>query len=161
MSTITYDPNKLQITHEAVWRRMHHLPPMGYISDFKNYNMIPDPELFPKLRRVWELVLEGIPIDRVRVIADEELGVRTPVRGRLDGKPIARGALYRMLSNPFYVGAVRVQGQLFPGLHEPMVTVEKFMRIQELLRKRRRNRGMFKQLGRSLDTGYEFNHLPK
>lgn len=140
MSTDTYDPNKLQITHEAVWRRMHHLPPMGYVSDFQNYKMIPDPELFPKLRRVWELVLEGIPIDQVRVIANEEFGIRTPKHGTLGGKPLARCALYRMLAAPFYSGVVQLGNEFFSGLHEPMVTKEEFVRVQEVLQKRRRNR---------------------
>lgn len=142
MSSITYDPNKLQITHEAVWRRMHHLPPMGYMSDFKNYKMVPDPELFPRLRRVWELVLEGVPIDRVRIIANDELGIRTPRHGTLGGKPLARCALYRMLVAPFYAGVVQLGDTFFPGFHEPMVTKEEFVRVQELLRKRRRNRGV-------------------
>ncbi len=141
ISNITYDPNKLRITEPAVWLRMHHLPPMGWVSDFKAYKMISDPILFPQLRKVWELVLDGVPIDRVRVIANEEMGVRTPVRGRLGGKPIQRCAFYKMLRDPFYAGAVQVQGELSRGLHEPMVTVEEFMRVQELLQARRRNRG--------------------
>jgi|GEM_PF-2416185 len=138
---ITYDPNKLRITAPIVWLRMHHLPPMGWVSDFKAYKMIPDPVLFPQLRRVWELVLEGIPIDRVRVIANGEIGVRTPVRGRLGGKPIQRCAFYKMLANPFYAGTVRFRDEFVRGLHEPMVSIEEFAKVQDLLQTRRRNRG--------------------
>jgi len=140
MTTTTYDPNKLQITHEAVWRRMHSLPPMGYLTDFKSYKMIPDSVLFPKLRKVWELVLEGQPIQRVLKIANDELGIRTPKHGTLGGKPLLRCAIYKMLSDPFYAGIVRSRSRAVRGLHEPMVTDEEFLRVQALLQKRRRNR---------------------
>jgi len=84
--------------------------------------------------------MDGIPIDQVRVIANEEMGVRTPIRGKLGGKPLARGAFYKMLRDLFYAGAVRIGGELSRGFHEPMVSIEEFMKVQELMQKRRRNR---------------------
>lgn len=140
-SELSYDPNKLRILAPAIWLRMHHLPPMGWMSDFKAYKMVPDPILFPQLRKIWELVLQGIPIDRVRVIANEEMKIRTPIRGRLGGKPIQRCAFYKMLADPFYAGTVRFRDEFVRGLHEPMVSIEEFMKVQGLLQNRRRNRG--------------------
>jgi len=140
MTPTTYDPNKLQITHEAVWRRMHSLPPMGYLTDFKAYKIVPDPVLFPKLRKVWELVLEGQPILQVLKIANDDLDIRTPRHGTLGGRPLLRCAIYKMLSDPFYAGFVRFHRKLIPGLHERMVSDKEYVRVQTLIQGRRRNR---------------------
>lgn len=157
MNQSTYEANRLQITHEAVWRRMHSILPMGWKNDFESYRMIRDPELFPKLRKVWDLVLAGQPIQKVLVIANDELGIRTPRHGMLGGKPLHRTAVYKMLTDPFYAGFVRFKGKLVRGLHEPMVTEEEYLRVQRLLQKRRRNRGTE---GQKIPTSYG-EHLPQ
>lgn len=156
-SDTVYDPNKLQITHEAAWRRMHCLPPMGWLCDYRAYKMVPDPELFPKLRKVWELILSGVSIEHARKIANDELGVRTPRHGTLGGKPLVRCAMYKMLSDPFYAGYVRLHGKLVPGLHEPMVTKEEFRKVRELLTKRRRSWQGYLNGGSLPDRGTEAN----
>ena len=42
-----------------------------------------------------------------------------------------------MLSNPYYMGMVRHRGVLYEGQHEPLVTAEVFMRVQDVLTGRR------------------------
>jgi hypothetical protein len=45
------------------------------------------------------------------------------------GKPIGPSALRYMLTNPFYIGLVKVDGRYVKGTHEPLVSVELFKRV--------------------------------
>jgi hypothetical protein len=49
-------------------------------------------------------------------------------------EPFFRGALYELLSNPIYIGAIRHRGIRHPGLHEPIVNRELWDKTQLLLR---------------------------
>src|ERR1700732_3778451 len=37
------------------------------------------------------------------------------------GRPISRGHLYRILSNPLYIGQIAHKGELHPGQHEALI----------------------------------------
>src|SRR5438132_6259853 len=39
----------------------------------------------------------------------------------MGGRPISRGHLYRILSNPLYIGHIAHKGQLHPGQHEALI----------------------------------------
>ena len=41
--------------------------------------------------------------------------------------------LHTLLRHPYYVGAVRYRGVIYPGKHEPLVTPETWKRVQELM----------------------------
>ena len=52
-----------------------------------------------------------------------------------------RGGLFRknslpaQLSNPVYIGKIKFNDELFDGLHEPIVDIEKFNKVRELFKK--------------------------
>lgn len=54
------------------------------------------------------------------------------------GKSMHASALRGILTNPFYIGFIRYQGQLHRGNHQPLVSPALFERVQHNLRKRRR-----------------------
>jgi hypothetical protein len=51
----------------------------------------------------------------------------------MGGKPICLSAVYKLLTNSFYAGVLAGEGKTFPGKHPPMVTIDDFDRVQQLL----------------------------
>jgi hypothetical protein len=49
------------------------------------------------------------------------------------GKPIDKGALYKILNNPMYLGQIRHKGVAHPGEHEPIVTLAQWETVQAAL----------------------------
>ena len=108
--------------------------PLGYRNDKETKTILPDPEHFPIIRRIFELMITGAYPPRVIARkARDEWGFRTPVRKRMGGKPIAINTIYKILANPFYAGLILWQGQIYPGKHTPVVSVSEFECVQELL----------------------------
>jgi site-specific DNA recombinase len=107
---------------------------IGYIRCALTNTTIPDPTLFPLVRRMFDLFLSGAhrPAEIVR-IAGEDWGMRTPQRKRIGGKPIALSSFYKMLCNPFYAGVILWNGTVYQGLHQPLVSLAEFDQIQRLL----------------------------
>tara|TARA_R110002049_G_scaffold2743_3_gene20968 strand:+ start:15614 stop:17275 length:1662 start_codon:yes stop_codon:yes gene_type:complete len=48
-------------------------------------------------------------------------------------KPFSRGALYTILKNPLYVGKVQHRGNVFDGLHQPLLDEETWKQVQTIL----------------------------
>lgn len=117
----------------ANWLRRKHLPPLGYTFDRTRTYFVLDPEVAPLIRQAFERVLEGImPVEVLRRL-NEELGFRTPLRGVTGGKPLARGAFYRILHDPFYTGRIRSRFGIVAGEHEAIVCEGEYSQVQELL----------------------------
>ena len=54
-------------------------------------------------------------------------------RKRIGGVPLAMSSVYKILSNPFYAGIIEWGGQTYPGKHEPVVSIDEFQRVRQLL----------------------------
>jgi DNA invertase Pin-like site-specific DNA recombinase len=111
--------------------------PIGYLnarSEAGEKIIVPDPDRFPTLRRLWELLLTGgYSVPQLSDIAADNLGLRTPKRKRRGDKPLSESGMYRVFSNPFFAGQILYNHQWYPGKHEPMITIEQFERVQVLL----------------------------
>ncbi|HZR84215.1 MAG TPA: recombinase family protein [Candidatus Binatia bacterium] len=108
--------------------------PLGYLNDRDTRTMLPDPDRFPLVRRMWELALTGVYTPRkIWEIATLEWGLTTPKRKRMGGGPITLSAVYKMLANAFYAGVLEWEGKTFQGRHRPIVTIDEFDRVQEIL----------------------------
>jgi len=115
--------------------------PIGYLNDPTTRTIVRDPERFPLVRRMWELLLTGAySLQRVRRIATDEWGLRTRVRKRVGGGPLAASAVYAVFTSPFYAGVIEWEGRTYPGKHEPMTTLDEFDRAQRILGQRSRPR---------------------
>ena len=65
-----------------------------------------------------------------------ERGISTKPRdGRhKGGVPFSRGSLYKLLQNPVYIGRIRHKDASHPGLHEAIVSIELWERVQTRLK---------------------------
>jgi len=70
---------------------------------------------------------------RICEIAKDRWGLRTRKRKRIGGSPLTLSAIYCILTNPFYAGILLSEGRSFPGKHPPVVKIDEFERVQELL----------------------------
>ena len=108
--------------------------PIGYSNDKATQAVVPDPEHFPYVRKLFELMLTGThSIDEIVKIANEQWGYRTPRHKHSGGKPLRRGRLYKIFTNPFYAGHMLWRGQLYQGKHQPMISASEFDLILALL----------------------------
>ncbi len=111
--------------------------PLGYVNgrDTKgNKSLIPDNDRAPHVSEAFNLFATGLYTKeqvRGRVNA---LGLRT-----LKGKPLASETLGRMLRNPRYAGLLTVNSWDIEsqGDYEPLVSIETFQRVQDILAGRR------------------------
>ena len=111
-------------------------PPIGYINCPQTRTIIPDPDLFLLVRRIFDLFLTGAYTPRqIGKIAQDEWGFLTPRKPRSGGKPLGRATIYKMLANPFYMGIFEWDGITHQGKHQPMLTPQEFEQVQELLRR--------------------------
>jgi DNA invertase Pin-like site-specific DNA recombinase len=110
------------------------LPPVGYLNEPELRTIVPDPERFPLLRRMWELMLTGAYSPRqILDLATHQWGLRTRKRKRSGGRPLSLSSIYDMFLNPFYAGIISRHSQTYPGKHQPMVTLDEFEKVQALL----------------------------
>ena len=75
---------------------------------------------------------------RLKQLLDTE-DIRIPIRidgaGRSTGGGLfSRGHIYKILSNPIYVGRIAHKGQVHEGLHPPIVTQTLWDQVQQSLR---------------------------
>jgi site-specific DNA recombinase len=108
--------------------------PAGYLNDKETGRIIPDPERFHAIQRMWRLMLTGQANPRrIWEMAGKEWGLTTRTRKRIGGSPFTQSAIYKILKNPFYAGIIEWEGKTYAGKHEAMVTFSEFERVQELL----------------------------
>lgn len=112
--------------------------PFGYINKLDDHTIIPDPERFPLIRKMWDMLLSGAysPV-QIREIANNEWGFRSRKTKRNGGKPMGHSSIYRLFKNPFYYGVLdrMSDGQRVhcPGSHQPMITEKEFWDAQRIL----------------------------
>lgn len=110
------------------------MAPIGYSNESVTRTIVADPERFSLIRRMWELFLTGsCSVRDIRDIATHEWGLRTKQRKRIGGTALALSAIYKILTNPFYAGVIEWEGRVYPGKHPPVVTIDEFERVQEML----------------------------
>ena len=90
-----------------------------------------------QIRRAWDLMLTGLYTPpKIVEIANQEWGLRTRTTRKMGGKPLARSAIYKIFTKPFYYGWFEYptgSAQLYQGKHEPMITEAEYDRVQMLL----------------------------
>ena len=119
--------------------------PQGYlnsrIKEKGENDILKDPERFPLIRKMWDLMLTGnYTPPQILEIANNEWGYRTRKTKRSGGNPLSRSGIYRIFTNIFYTGIIEYSGRQYGGKHEPMITLEEYDRVQKLLGRKGRLR---------------------
>ena len=117
------------------------LAPIGYLNDKTNEKgnrtVMNDPDRFVLVRRIWDQALTGnYTVPQLWEYSRKELNLTTVPRRKSGGKPLSKSAMYSLLTNPFYYGMIRYlekTGELHQGKHEPMITVQEFVRVQDII----------------------------
>lgn len=108
--------------------------PVGYLNCPTTRTIIPDPERFELVRRLFELFLAGGHSPReLTVLARDEWGLLTLRKRRRGGTPLSLSAIYKILGSPFYCGTIVWRGETFPGRQVPMLSADQFFRVQLML----------------------------
>lgn len=105
-----------------------HRAPMGYRNDKESRSVVVDPLTAPLIAWAFERYDSGIV--SVAQLATElaDKGLSGP-----GGRKFAVSGVNKMLRNPFYCGRLPYKGQVYPGNHEPLVSVALFESVQERL----------------------------
>lgn len=103
--------------------------PLGYLNAGSGKPKPIDPIRAPLVRQLFSLYLTGNY--SIRTLHTEML--RRGLTNTL-GRRTSRHSVEHILSNPFYCGQMRNgrTGELFPGLHEPLISAHDFKRIQAI-----------------------------
>ena len=118
-------------------------PPLGYSTDRGGIKGARkreiDPIRFPLVRKMWDLMLTGsyTPYE-VLTKANEQWGLRN----RNDLK-LCKSQIYNIFNNTFYYGDFEWpigSGDMYKGIHQPMVTKDEFERVQNMIGKTGRSR---------------------
>lgn len=122
----------LRAKAEQGWRPS--TPPVGYLTDPATRHIVPDPERFEMVQRMWALMLTGsYSPSRILHLATHDWGFRTRRRKRSGGKPLSLSMVYAIFANPFYAGVFKWGGRLLPGKHKAMICLDEYDRVQEIL----------------------------
>jgi hypothetical protein len=106
--------------------------PLGYEPDGRTLSI--NPTEAETVRTVYRLYLEHGNVRRVKEEADQ-LGLTTKLRSCTDGRmrggrPLSRGYIYKLLSNPLYVGRISHKGKTYEGQHPAIIDTETWDTVQ-------------------------------
>ena len=109
--------------------------PLGYRVDDRALHSVEDHAAIA--RSLFRTYLEARSVVRLKQQLDAE-GFRIPIRidggGRSTGGGLfSRGHVYKLLSNPIYVGRIAHKGQVHEGQHPPIVTQDLWDEVQRSL----------------------------
>jgi site-specific DNA recombinase len=109
--------------------------PLGYRVEDRALHIVEDRAQI--VRSLFRGYLEAGSVVRLQQQLDAD-GVRVPVRidggGRSTGGGLfSRGHIYKILSNPIYVGRIAHKGRVYEGQHPPIVTQDLWNAVRQSL----------------------------
>ena len=105
--------------------------PLGYTNDYRQRNIVPDPEKAPFIRKIFTIYSTG-DYSLEEIMNEVRLW---SLEGRA-GKPIRKSTVYHVLKNPFYYGMMRLKGELYEASHPPLIAKELFDKCQAVMKQR-------------------------
>ncbi len=111
--------------------------PLGYMNqknrETAENQIMPDPDRFQMMRMLFDEFLKGTHTIRTLQGLAHDWGFRSPQKRKVGGNFMGSSTVHRILTNPFYCGFLRFNGDIHKGSHQPMITVDEFDRIQLIL----------------------------
>jgi site-specific DNA recombinase len=131
--------------------------PLGYLDQGGGQPKIPDPVTAPVIKEIFRLYATGnYSLDQlVSYLADQGLKNK-------EGGKLIRTSLATILHNPFYIGLIRIRrtGEIFSGIHEPLVNKSLFDDVQDILSgKKKKGPGRHDFLFRRIFTCQDCNRV--
>ena len=119
----------------------------GYLNDKVSHKIVPDPERFPLVRKMFELYATG-------KYSLKDLRNKMPSLGLIsrNSKVFTISNIQMFLKNPFYYGAFVFNNELHQGNHKPAITKKLFDKCQEVMAQKahKMKRGQKEYIFRSL-----------
>src|SRR3990167_4616108 len=107
--------------------------PLGYLNDLLKHTMYKDPERFRFVRKIFELYATGnYSLKDVRKLITSA-GLLSRKKNMLSVSNIQS-----ILSNSFYYGVFKYNGEMYDGKHEPMIPKKLFEACQKVMADRSR-----------------------
>ncbi len=105
--------------------------PMGYLNDVRTKTIVLDPQKGPILKAAFQLYAKGHSRleDIAHFLASKGLVSR-------HNNPFHKDRITYFLSNPFYIGLFRYNGEIHQGKHEPLIAKKLFTKVQDVLKER-------------------------
>lgn len=123
------------------------LPPLGYDIDGANKRIIINLKEAEIIRAMFETYAQEKSLRTTARILNDK-GFRTKARlekGKAVGNIVFKNTnIQWMIRNPIYAGKIATNGQIYPGLHEAIVSEEVFQQANEILTGNKRERGTSK-----------------
>lgn len=120
-------------------------PVLGYDIDSGSSRLTVNTDEAIRVRMIFQLYLEyNVLLPTAREI--DRRGWRTKQwvsrKGVMEGgKPFTKGRLFRLLTNPIYIGKIDFKNETYEGEHEAIVEVAIWERVNQILRRNGRNGG--------------------
>ena len=125
--------------------------PLGYVNDPAGLKgekkVFKDPVRFTIVRQMWDALLTGAySVRQIIIKANTEWGLRTRPAEKTISSTLSFSSGYKIFTNPFYYGLFEYKGELKPGKHEPMISLEEFDLAQKILGRAGKPRPKYKRL---------------
>ena len=112
-----------------------HPAPVGYSNDTKNKTVVVDPLQGPLIQKMFREYTTGTYTLHSMRDAASAWGVAS----HQAHKKLPTSIILRILTNPFYYGLMPYNGEMYQGKHEPLITRQLFVQVQEVLQSRGKN----------------------
>jgi len=111
---------------------------LGYLntkfSEHGTNAIVVDKKRWVHMRKAFDLMLtRQYSIAQIVEILNNEFNFRTRPSKKRSGRPLAISILHRAFTDPFYTGYFNYMGKLHKGTYKPMITLEEFDAIQDIL----------------------------
>lgn len=74
--------------------------------------------------------------EEIRTKLNEEWSYRSLIRKKIGGVKMTKGGMYRIFTNDFYAGIIHSNGESKVGIHELMITLAEFEKVQYILERK-------------------------
>ncbi len=105
-------------------------PPIGYIRDKHNNQLLPDPIRAPLIHRLFTEYSKGIYSLKSLTIFAKNIGLRS-----VNGKYVNKAGIHRIIKNIIYTGKYFLyKGRLFDNcIHDPIIPIDLYHESQNIL----------------------------
>ncbi|MDZ4229002.1 MAG: recombinase family protein [Patescibacteria group bacterium] len=116
------------------------IAPPGYINNRLTKKIEFDPKTAPAVKKAWKMYATGHY--SYQQIADWLFSQGVTTKYTKDHQPriLAVNAVYMMLTNPIYYGSFKHNGEVYQGIHQPLISKDLFDRVQGVILTRSKNR---------------------